>query len=818
MARDAAKELCKKDRSRYLPLLIHANHQLAIELIGKGLLNDAKPVLEHMRTYAPAEIMAGLDALFNSDLATKSATSAPTPKAAPEREIFVTGLCELARIAEKIKGGAQPASPEIHFADEFALRFEALPEDIDDPSLQSLIREIKALSSAIEAAGAWNWDALTEALRGISALSPLRHWKLYFRGYRLWFDHQPLEARKIFERLPKGSAAELAARMLVNPETSSPLSMRTRAAWHLALAGAEKPDAETLVAAESEWKRGRWPQTVHTLRRAFGNTFFAPGNDFRSAVADAVFNISCVSSNLSKLVGSASANYRRMMDIYESQEGFCARFSRMLCLSDPLEARLDNILHEWKDAVPRLVEFYRGNALLVSQANLWLGNILSQRSVEPQQRSMLEIMLARMSGEGPADDTEIRFEWKKALQKATESDPGNEDAWRALLHFYERVKVTSKRNKLLNDIVERFPKNKEFLVKAGELALQRKALTKAEKYLALARQLDPLDPDLSKLDSKMLFANMLKAFAKGAPIDEFVKRIEASADPTPGLTDPEKALWMVRLRIEMALDRNPQSICAEAPSTPAFCVARAILRRKYPRSEKSMQSLPDISSMLKATGAELLPAAELLARSWESQEFKKYVIDGTGAFCRLLHNAFPPCEGTDDVKAYLKICADFCLMFPSMDFSEKVSIIEPVFQTLSWRIKKWPKSLIKNYPELEILRFGFRWVHGGFNHPQRQKIRKLKALAEDTQNPVLRFIVNHLFAVGQIDEPIGGEFGGRNPDFSPFEDFEIAPAQDSFSEPEVAPPRAPRTPARPKSPKQPPPPPANNESQLDLPF
>ena len=522
MARDAAKELCKKERARYLPLLIHANRRLAIDLIGKGLLNDARPVLDHLRSYAPAEVMAGLDALFNSALATQTAATARVPKDGPAPETFVTGLRELARIGDKIKNGFQPTPHEIHFADEFALRFESVPEGADTPSLHPCIGELRAFHAAVEAAGSWNWEALTEALRGISALSPLRHWKLYFRGYRLWFDHQPLEARKIFERLPKGSAAELAARMLVNPETSSPLSMRTRAAWHLALAGAEKPDAETLVAAESEWKRGRWPQTVHTLRRAFGNTFFAPGNDFRSAVADAVFNISCVSSNLSKLVGSASANYRRMMDIYESQEGFCARFSRMLCLSDPLEARLDNILHEWKDAVPRLVEFYRGNALLVSQANLWLGNILSQRSVEPQQRSMLEIMLARMSGEGPADDTEIRFEWKKALQKATESDPGNEDAWRALLHFYERVKVTSKRNKLLDDIVERFPKNKEFLVKAGELALHRKALAKAEKYLAQARLLDPLDPDLIQLDSKMLFAKMVKAFAKGAPVDEFV--------------------------------------------------------------------------------------------------------------------------------------------------------------------------------------------------------------------------------------------------------------------------------------------------------
>ena len=42
-ARDAAKDLCKKDRPRYMPLLVEANAGLARELIGKGLAKDAAP-------------------------------------------------------------------------------------------------------------------------------------------------------------------------------------------------------------------------------------------------------------------------------------------------------------------------------------------------------------------------------------------------------------------------------------------------------------------------------------------------------------------------------------------------------------------------------------------------------------------------------------------------------------------------------------------------------------------------------------------------------------------------------------------------------
>ena len=41
-ARDAAKELCKKDRSRYLALLIQANVGLMREMLGKGLVKEAE--------------------------------------------------------------------------------------------------------------------------------------------------------------------------------------------------------------------------------------------------------------------------------------------------------------------------------------------------------------------------------------------------------------------------------------------------------------------------------------------------------------------------------------------------------------------------------------------------------------------------------------------------------------------------------------------------------------------------------------------------------------------------------------------------------
>ncbi|MEI7955190.1 MAG: hypothetical protein WCJ66_08480, partial [Verrucomicrobiota bacterium] len=61
-ARDAAKELVKRERERYLPLLIEANIGLTREMFAKGLLKEAATVVEYLATIAPASLVAGLRA------------------------------------------------------------------------------------------------------------------------------------------------------------------------------------------------------------------------------------------------------------------------------------------------------------------------------------------------------------------------------------------------------------------------------------------------------------------------------------------------------------------------------------------------------------------------------------------------------------------------------------------------------------------------------------------------------------------------------------------------------------------------------------
>src|SRR5436190_22864334 len=60
-ARDEFKLLVKKDRAKFLPLLIEANVGLVQEMLGKGLVSEAQQVVAYLKTIAPPEVMKSLE-------------------------------------------------------------------------------------------------------------------------------------------------------------------------------------------------------------------------------------------------------------------------------------------------------------------------------------------------------------------------------------------------------------------------------------------------------------------------------------------------------------------------------------------------------------------------------------------------------------------------------------------------------------------------------------------------------------------------------------------------------------------------------------
>jgi len=63
-ARDDFKVLCKQDRAKYLPWLIQANKGLAEEMMAKGLVAEARQVLDYLATIATADELRAVEVSY----------------------------------------------------------------------------------------------------------------------------------------------------------------------------------------------------------------------------------------------------------------------------------------------------------------------------------------------------------------------------------------------------------------------------------------------------------------------------------------------------------------------------------------------------------------------------------------------------------------------------------------------------------------------------------------------------------------------------------------------------------------------------------
>ena len=77
-ARDAFKELCKRDRVAFQPSLIEANVGLARSMLDKRLISDAQQVLAYLKTIASPETIAALESEIAA-VAVDSSKPAPDP-------------------------------------------------------------------------------------------------------------------------------------------------------------------------------------------------------------------------------------------------------------------------------------------------------------------------------------------------------------------------------------------------------------------------------------------------------------------------------------------------------------------------------------------------------------------------------------------------------------------------------------------------------------------------------------------------------------------------------------------------------------------
>lgn len=145
-ARDAAKELCRKDRGRYLVLLVRANVGLVREMLGKGLVKEAETVVAYLETFAPADTMAMLRA--------EMATPAGKRQVAALADAGGAGWWAAALRADGILMNAGSVSPADQAAVDLLVTDAFEPDEAgNDGQAARLAAELRAVRAACAATG-----------------------------------------------------------------------------------------------------------------------------------------------------------------------------------------------------------------------------------------------------------------------------------------------------------------------------------------------------------------------------------------------------------------------------------------------------------------------------------------------------------------------------------------------------------------------------------------------------------------------------------------------------------------------------------------
>jgi len=561
-ARDAAKELCKKDRGRYLVLLIRANVGLVREMLGKGLLKEAETVVAYLATFAPADTMA----LLRAEMAAPTGKRQVRALADSDGAGWWVAALRADGISEK--GGS--VSPADQAAVDLLVTDGFEPDKAEnDGQAARLAAELKAVRSACAATGEGRWEEAKQALRDLPRQSVFSQWRIFLRGVRCVFDEERETARQCFAQLPPAGALAWAAASLAPDLAGSvrPAPATARVPLWLAATGQPAAWSAPILAAASSWRAGKRVQAFDDLVAGMKEVFPSVMPGLPALLTDAILP-SHARMNEDDWADSEKFYLRFVSDRTKansrSPQALLA-FYRSMCVAEKGEMPHPELDQTWRLLIELWQKRHGADPQRDSLAWCWLGDALAT----PAER------------DNPFDDhsAEERKNAAKALkayENAVEADESSEAAWLGLVSLLIRQGESKRSNKMLDELVKKFPRNKGILILAGDNAIARKSYAKGIGMLRTALALDPLDKAIKDQIVIALTLRVREASRKGTSTAALWAEIEPLLENNPPADHPMLSRWMARVRRSL-LDPDPEA-AAQAEADAIALAPSAVLR------------------------------------------------------------------------------------------------------------------------------------------------------------------------------------------------------------------------------------------------
>ena len=567
-ARDAAKDLCRKDKARYLPLLVAANAGLACEMLDRGLDEDAAAVISYLKTIAPPGVAAGLE---TKQIESRATTVIKRGGTGQHEALWQA----LDRAASLLDEGGEPSPGALRAAD-FLVTVTSPPPDPGRP----VAVELLAVREAMEATGAGQWDLAREKLQGLPRRSLFQHWRLFLRGVRHAHHWETAEAARCFDGLPAASATARAAALyreiLGLPATTDQVPAEAAVPFLAAIAGASPAWSAPLTEAARHWKRGKLEKAYEALANPLRQHFPTDEPGFAAVLTDLM------------MAGSAG----RCSLPFSTRLEFVDSLSRRSCdgrFRSDREAvfALRFILHEDGRVLDGSLHESYGSELAAAWNRLRGRDPLRESALWSLCASHLEIAAddGAWGNPAPGDTADLQ----RFLERAAQLDPDHPGPALLLAGFFQSCGDLRKYNTQLTALTKRFPEHKAVLLLGAAESARRKSWPKALSTLRRIREIDPFDETALQLLITTLSQQAVALTKKKQPVPDSLWQemdpllLDASLPAKGNAMPPIARLRWTALTLRSQLeggDRNAEAVRA-APSPWAHLHLAIVLKQRY---------------------------------------------------------------------------------------------------------------------------------------------------------------------------------------------------------------------------------------------